>query len=70
MATNRVAFIPWNEAQAGNFKTEYEDSHADRKYTHHKRKWKIVLYEDRSVKEADRSPGARRVLTIMLASEY
>lgn len=45
MATNRVAFIPWNEAQAGNFKTEYEDSHADRRYTHHKRKWKIVYYD-------------------------
>ncbi|MEM9061075.1 MAG: hypothetical protein AAGD13_11500 [Pseudomonadota bacterium] len=45
MAQNRVAFIPWNEAQAGNFKTEYEDNHANRASSHHKRKWKIVYYD-------------------------
>ncbi|QDV42184.1 hypothetical protein Enr13x_20270 [Stieleria neptunia] len=45
MAQNRVAFIPWNENQAGNFKTEYEESHANRALTHHKRKWTIVYLD-------------------------
>ncbi len=47
MATNRVAFIPWNENQAGNFKTEYEDNHANRGQSHHKRKWSIVYLDSR-----------------------
>lgn len=45
MAQNRIAFVPWNEAQAGNFKTETEEAHADRGDTHHKRKWKAVYLD-------------------------
>ena len=32
--------------------------------------WKIDLYEDPDVKTADGSPAIKRVMTIMLASEY
>ncbi|QDT59776.1 hypothetical protein SV7mr_22860 [Stieleria bergensis] len=45
MSTSRTAFIPWDEAQAGAFKQEYEDSDADRGLSHHKRKWKIVYLD-------------------------
>ena len=45
MATDRLAFIPWNESQAGNFKKEYEINQADRGKSHHKRKWSIVYLD-------------------------
>lgn len=53
MSQNRVAFIPWNEAQAGDFKTEYERNHSDRSLSHHKRKWKIVYLDSPGTPLAD-----------------
>ena len=43
MATDRVAFIPWNRAQAGNFIKEYEDNNSGG--THNNRKWTIVCLD-------------------------
>ncbi|MCC9603093.1 hypothetical protein LOC67_21295 [Stieleria sp. JC731] len=45
MSTSRTAFVPWNEAQAGNFKTEYEYCQSNRGRSHHKRKWTIVYLD-------------------------
>ncbi|WP_149499292.1 hypothetical protein [Roseiconus lacunae] len=45
MAQNRVAFIPWNENQAGNFKTEYEQNNAQKGASHHKRTWTMVYLD-------------------------
>lgn len=43
MATDRVAFIPWNRSQAGRFIQEYEDNVGGR--VHHKRRWSIVCLD-------------------------
>lgn len=43
MSTDRVLFIPWNRSHAGSFATEHDE--ADRKGSHHKRKWTTVCLD-------------------------
>jgi len=53
MSQDRVAFIPWNQAQAGAFKTEYERNNKKKGKSHHKRKWTMVYADSPGTPLAD-----------------
>lgn len=45
MAQDRIIFVPWNETQAGAFKSETEYAEANRDSTHYKRHFSAVYLD-------------------------
>ena len=57
MAQDRVAFIPWNTSQAGNFTKEYATNQNIGKLAHHKREWTVVYLDSPGTPLADMGFG-------------
>lgn len=55
MAQSRTIFIPWNRADAGSFATEHTE--ANRKASHHKRKFKVICADTPGTPLADVGAG-------------
>lgn len=53
MAKDRVAFVPWNQAQAGKFAGDGDWSNRQKDNTHHKRTWTTYFLDSPGTPLAD-----------------